>query len=102
MNSSNNKDSLSRLLISINLMLQRDRSDRDLNSLLDGRVEDIKVKRDLIYLKFKNGLIVCLSSFYDDYNLYISDISLYENEDTPFKLYGVDRVYYYLTKVCNV
>lgn len=97
----NNKDQLSKLIISINLMLQRDRSDKGLDRLLEESLQEVKVEGNLISLKFKNGIGVKLSSFYDDYNIYISEYSLYEKDDTPFTLYGVDRVFYYLNKISN-
>ena len=85
----------------VNMLIHQNASDKKLERLLKDCIREVFVRGDILILVFNSGLKVALSSFYDEYHLYISSIDMYEKEDSPFNLYSSDRVYYYLSKICK-
>lgn len=80
-------------------LIAEDKDDKVIVSKVNNAVDNVIIKPDSITLHFTDGIVVLIRSYYGDYNLYISDISYYSDSDTPFSLYSLDRVKWYLEKV---
>jgi hypothetical protein len=82
-------------------LIAQDKDNELIARLVDNNVTDVKSGLNTISFALKSGVEVVIKSNYGDYNLYISDLSVYQQGDSPFKLYSFDRVKFYLEKLCS-
>jgi hypothetical protein len=82
----------------LSLIAQGDEDDKLIREL-ETIIDKLSVKDDTVYILTKLGTEIIIKNVYGDYNLYIHPLIAYETEDTPFKLYSLDRVKHYLNLI---
>ena len=90
------------LLASLFQAMEEDKQDVRLFRLLSKTITKVEATgNDAFTLTFINGVRVTLIYIFDHYLMIISDVSMYENNDTPSTKLSGDRVLYYLSQIAN-
>jgi hypothetical protein len=82
-------------------LAEGDNQDAKTEKLLSDTIRDIRFQYNKVILSFTNDIEVVIVRVFDSFNIYISDIKMYSNDDDSFTSIGSDRVLWYLKNIAQ-